>query len=655
MTARIGIDTGGTFTDVVRLDGKQATVHKLPSTPNDPSRAVAAGVAAVRKSPNEAVDLVHGTTVGLNAVLTGNFAPTVFLTNRGLEDVVEIARQDRTHLYSLAPTRTTPPVPRSHRIGIDCRRDADGAVVTPLREAELLRVVARIKQLRPQAIAIGLLHSPLAPQEERRIAAALRAHFPDLPITCSAELAPVFGEYERFTAAILNAAIAPTVSRYVAELAHSLGNGRVRLLRSSLGIMPPREAERFPARALFSGPAGGVLATEQLARAMRLPAVAAFDMGGTSADLCLVQPGGNWEARGSIAGLPLPIPTVPVHTVGCGGGSIAFVDAGGALRVGPRSAGAVPGPACYGIGDEPTVTDAHLVLGHIGADTLLGGSFPIDVDAAVAAIERLARQLGTTPLRTAQGILEVANATMARAALVVTAERAVDPIGVPLVAYGGAGGLHAAALAGHLQMPKVILPHSAGAFSALGLALAGESTVCAQSLHAGTSPRELKALAAKAKRLEQAARTALSRAARCQVEAMVRFVGQGEALPIRFGAGLAARFRAEHLRRFGFVSEADLEIVQLAARAETPPRPLPVSQAFATTTCPPVSYGMHRERIRRAPLGRKGWRVLPREAVLASRGLTGPCVLEEGTATTLVPIGWTAQAGALGLELHPPS
>ncbi|MGK0155059.1 MAG: N-methylhydantoinase A, partial [Neolewinella sp.] len=405
MATRIGIDTGGTFTDVVRVSGRKMVVHKLRSTPDDPSRAVLDGLAAVRQRPDEPVDLVHGTTVGLNATLTGSLARTVFVTNRGCEDLIEIGRQERVDLYALDPHRAVPPVPRRLRVGVACRRGAGGEVVESLTREAIAKTVAAVKKLRPEAIAIGLLHSPADANDEHRLQQALLRALPNVPITCSADLLPAFGEYERFSATILNAAIAPVVGRYTRRVADGIGNGTLRLLRSSLGILPPEEAALFPARAMFSGPAGGVLATGQVARRLQMDRAAAFDMGGTSADVCLVERETSLSNEGMIAGLPLPLPTVPVHTVAAGGGSIAYADAGGALRVGPQSAGADPGPACYGKGSEPTVTDAHVALGHLGPDTLLAGAFPIDVDAAVRAIERLAKRLGMTPRQTAEGIL----------------------------------------------------------------------------------------------------------------------------------------------------------------------------------------------------------------------------------------------------------
>ncbi len=641
MTARIGIDTGGTFTDVVRWSAKGVQVAKVPSTPGDPAIAVLRGIAAVRRRPDEAVDVVHGTTVGLNAVLTGALARTVFVTNRGFEDLIEIGRQERVDLYSIAPSRPTPPVPRPLRVGVACRRGPGGAVVEGLTAAEIERTVAAVRRLRPEAVAIGFLHSPANARDELAIAAALRRALGDVPITCSAELLPVHGEYERFSAAILNSAIAPVVGGYTRRLAASLGNGRLRLLRSSLGILPPAEAATFPARAMFSGPAGGVLATMQLAAQLRSPRVAAFDMGGTSADLCLVEGNASVTDASTIAGLPLPLPTVPVHTVGCGGGSIAYADAGGALRVGPASAGAVPGPACYGVGDDATVTDAHVALGHLGADTLLGGAFPIDVDAAVRAIERLARRLGMRAAETARGILTVADATMARAILVVTAERAVDPSTVPLVAYGGAGGLHAAGLAARLRMPFAVLPPHAGTFSALGLALAGESTEFARAVRCELDARGQRRVREVTADLARQARRGLYAHGRITATVALRYRGQGAALRLLVGSGLVGRFHTEHQRLFGFRADTAIEVVGVTVRAATTARAFPaVSGHTAANDSKP--------RSRVCPIGGGRLPVFRRGACAT---VDGPAVIEEATATTLVPAGWRAEETAFGLRL----
>jgi N-methylhydantoinase A/oxoprolinase/acetone carboxylase beta subunit len=344
---------------------------------------------------------------------------------------------------------------------------------------------------------------------------------------------------------------------------------------------------------------------------------------------------------GSIGGLPLPLPTVPVHTVGCGGGSIAYVDGGGALRVGPESAGADPGPACYGKGKEPTVTDAHVVLGHLGSDTLLEGSFPIDIDAAVRAIERLGRRLGLSAAATARGILTIADTTMARAILVITAERAVDPARVPLIAYGGAGGLHAAGLMARLGLPCAYLPPHPGAFSALGLALAGESTECSEAVRVTLEPRTLRALLQLGKRMLRTVISSSRAGARGRVDALVRYKGQGASLRLPLDTRLARHFEAEHERRYGFTTSGPLEVVQVTARVETPSRKLPDTKS--TRLAGTVTW-------RRAPAGGGSLRVLQRE--LVDMPVEGPAVLEEATATTLVPSGYAASRTPFGLSLR---
>ncbi|MEC7584481.1 MAG: hydantoinase/oxoprolinase family protein [Planctomycetota bacterium] len=658
MATRIGIDTGGTFTDIVRYTPRGVQVHKVASTPADPGQAVLTGLAAARKTPDEPVDVVHGSTVGLNAVLQGRLPRTAFVTNRGFVDLIEIGRQQRDDLYALEPDRPVPPSDRSLRIEVDCRRDATGEPIERLTDTAIQTTVNKVRRAKPQAIAIGLLHSPANPADELRLARALRKALPQVPVTCSAELWPAFGEYERFSATILNAAITPLVGDYTRRLTEQLGPGQLRMLRSSLGILSATEVHSFPARAMFSGPAGGVLATARLCEAAGLPQAAAFDMGGTSTDVCLVQDGEAITDQGSIAGLPLPLPAVDVHTVGCGGGTIAYRDAGGALRVGPQSAGADPGPACYGKGTEPTVTDAHVALGHLGADTLLGGDFSIDPDRSVRAIEQLAKKLGLPARRTAQGILEVANIGMVRALMRITVERTVDPAQVPLVAYGGAGGLHAAQLQQQLGMPLAISPAHPGAFSALGLALAGESVELASALRGPLDPRgeqglrkeAAKMCASAAQQLE--ADSGAARGIRTRAEVTLRFVGQGGGLRIPVARGsLRTAFAKEHQRRFGFLPQESvgIEIVQLQARAELRGRAFPRP---ASDNPPRRRPALPRMPSRKAPLGRQSLSYVPRQDLALGSQIEGPCLIEEKTAVTYVPAGHVATVEPLGLWLR---
>ena len=643
---RIGIDTGGTFTDVAVHTRGGMVIHKVTSTPRDPAAAVVAGLAA-GLAPGAVADLVHGTTVGLNAILTGDLPRTAFVTNAGFEDLIEIGRQARTDIYDLAAHKPVPPVPRNLRFGIASRRAADGTVLAHPTKSQLHELAARLRRARVEAIAIGLLHSHANAEDELRVAAALAEL--GVPITCSGVLLPTSGEYERFCAAILNAALRPIMGRYIGELRSAVGAGSVRLMRSSGGVMADSEAEEFPARAALSGPAGGVDASRKLAQALGADQVAAFDMGGTSTDVCLVRGEATREVThaATLAGLPLPLPAVPVHTVGCGGGSIAWVDAGNALRVGPHSAGADPGPACYGRGTEATVTDAHVALGHLGATTLLGGGFPIDPGRSVVAIETLARRLGMRARATAEGILEVADTTMMRALIVITVARTLDPAQIPLIAYGGAGGLHAARLAHRLGMPRAIIPTHPGAFSAVGLALAGQSADAQRPLRVPLDTLTEKALRAAAAEVTRAARASLESAPRARVttEVLVRARGQGAGIPLALGRDLAARFRRAHAERNGFAPTGELELVEVRARAELRGLPLPT-----------VTLGAGRRPqadARRPPVGGPTLAVYRREDLGAGSVCRGPCVIEEPTGTTLLPAGWTARATALGLVLSP--
>ncbi len=633
---RIGVDTGGTFTDLAVLDRGRLRVHKLPSTPDDPARAVLDGLDTVRSVDSTGrprpVDVVHGTTVGLNALLMGRGARVAWITNDGFVDLVEIGRGNRRGLYDLEPERGTFPVPRSLRFTLATRRDVDGRALTRIDPAELEALVERVRRARVDAVAVGFLHSPRAPADELRVARALRKL--GLPITTSAALLPRSGEFERFTAACLNAAIQPIVSDYLARLERGVAPGRVRLLRNTGGTLPAEEARSFPLRAVLSGPAGGVVAASAVARRIGTERLAAFDMGGTSTDVCLVtQTPDPPETPGELAGLPLAVPTLAVHTIGCGGGSIAYADAGGALRVGPESAGADPGPACYGRGDQPTVTDAHVALGHIGGDTLLGGAYPIDPDRAVRAIEALGRSLGMATVRCAEGILQVAEAAMQRALQVITSSASVDPSTVPLLAYGGAGGLHAARLARALEMPGAVVAPAAGIFSAIGLALAAPSIEEWCDLHVALDLAGRRLLNERADQLRETALERLTEArGRCRIDVRLRYRGQGTGLwtPLR-GANLEARFRRLHEERFGFDEpSAEVEAVELRARAEGRGRTWP--KQFEEPE-PPMGAGK-----RTAPLGGKRWTIYRREDIAKSmRAVRGPVLIEEATSVTVVP------------------
>ncbi len=588
----VGSDTGGTFTDLVDENGR---IAKVLSTPDDPSRAVRDGLTQL----GGAVDLLaHGTTVATNALLERKGARTALVTTAGLADVIEIARQDRSSLYDPTVDRPDPVVPRELRFEVTERLDADGSVLVPL-ELTTLPDLAGVEPS-PQAVAVVLLHSDLSPAHERAVAAALRERYPHLDVSASCEVSPEYREYERTVTTAVNVSLRPTCRRYLGALGELAPT--VLVLTSEGGLVALEQSVDVPARLLLSGPAGGVRAAAAVAAANGCADAISFDMGGTSTDVCLILDGRPEPAsERTVAGLPIRLPSLDVHTIGAGGGSIAALDAGGALVVGPRSAGAVPGPACYGRGGTaPTVTDANLVAGRIDRD----GAFPelgrLDFDAAAGALARA----GVS----AEGVLAVVNANMVRALRHVSVERGVDPRGLALVAFGGAGPLHACDLAAELGIETVIVPARAGVFSAVGVLCSPRQREVVRSWptpldHAGVGAA-LDAMAT------EAAADLAGDDVEVEVALDCRYAGQSHELRVP----TVDAFSSEHRRRNGYDRpDTPIEVVALRATAR-----------------------------RLAPLD---LRSLP---VVARSGATGPTVIAEPDCTIWIPSGWRAQPGEAG-------
>ena len=463
----LGIDTGGTFTDFVAITDERVTVHKLPSTPEDPAAAAAEGAALVPLGDDDAV--AHGTTVATNALLERRGARTALVTTEGFEDVLEIGRQARRDLYDLAYRAPAPLVPRELRLGLAERVDAAGNVLRAPSPDEIDDIAARVRALEPEAVAISLLFAFLHPEHERMLSEALADAAPF--VTTSSEVLPEFREYERTSAVVVNAYVGPLMSGYLDRLRERLGRP-MRVMQSSGGAISVDLARRQPVRTVLSGPAGGVIGAAYVAGAAGFDHIITLDMGGTSTDVSLC-PGRVQAATGfEVDGLPVGVPVIDIRTVGAGGGSIARLDAGGALRVGPESAGASPGPACYGLGDLPTVTDANLLLGRMAAERFLDGRVAIDPRRSREAIERLAAGMGADSRQAALGIVRIANAVMERALRTVSLERGHDPRDFTLVAFGGAGPQHACELAAGLGIERVLVPRHAGVLSAMGVAIA---------------------------------------------------------------------------------------------------------------------------------------------------------------------------------------
>jgi N-methylhydantoinase A len=637
-----GVDVGGTFTDVVVVptDGAVPRAVKVPTTPDDQGAGVVAGLAAA-----DALDVrrvAHGTTTATNAVLERAVARTVLVTTDGFGDVLTIGRQDRPSLYDLRVTRPAPLVARESVVPVVERVAADGGVVVALSDAELARVVDAVAALAPEAVALSLLFAWANPAHEQRLAAALAARLA-VPITVSSTLLPEFREYERASTVVLNAAVAPVMRRYLSRLAARLPGAVITVMTSGGGSAALEVVADAPVHTLLSGPAAGVVAAGAVAAGAGFPDAVAFDMGGTSTDVCLIRDGRpDVSADATIAGLPFRTPAVGVHTVGAGGGSLAAVDTGGALRVGPRSARAQPGPACYGRGGvEPTVTDAHCALGHLDPARELGGGLRLDVAAAERALARLPASSGG-----ADGVLEVVRATMARALRRVTTERGVDPAGLALVAYGGAGPLHASALRRALGCATVIVPPAPGVLSALGLLLASpraevSRTVLAEADAAlGAVWGELETAAAATLRAQGADAVAVRRVADC------RYAGQSHELRLEVGAGtdVAAALHAAHEQAYGYALPGEpVEVVTVRALAEGEP----------LLAAPPARWdhgGPQPTRRRRIGVGgeRVDALVCDRAALAPGDRVEGPALIEQPDSTTLLAPGDAATADDAG-------
>src|SRR6266849_288928 len=658
---RVGVDIGGTFTDLVALtpDGV-LEIRKVGSTPQDPSLGLLRSLEALGL---DGVDvLVHGTTVATNALLERRGARVVLVTTTGFEDLLWLRRQDRAALYALAKHHPEPLVARRDVIGARERMGPDGAIHA-LSGSEVSRVTAEVRALAPESVAIALLFAFRHPEHERRLAAALRAALPNVPVTASHEILPVFREYERTSTTTAEAYLRPNVAAYLrktATLSERHGVRSLRIMTSSGGTLSPEQAANRAASLALSGPAGGVVGARLIGAAVDAHDLLTLDMGGTSADASLISGGvALTEGAESVAGVPLALPAILIETVSAGGGSIASVDEGGALRVGPRSAGAEPGPACYGRGGtEPTVTDACLALGWLDPDYPLADTMRLDRAAAERALASLARATGNRHSRdicdVATGIVQVATAVMARALKRVSVARGIDPRGMALVPFGGAGPLFGCALADSLGMSRVIIPPHPGVLSALGLASAPERVDVLGSMHRWLAELDATAVSQAFEPLVQAARTALADAVLTRF-ADCRFVGQGYEVTVPVLRDdpvlLAAAFRSAHQARHRHADpEQPVELVNLRVVAQRPVRAMPQGRATRTAATNPG---------RRAIVTRDGKRVradvwpLGEMASTNGRHLNGPAVLAGADATGLIEPGWRGAvhpSGAVILE-----
>ncbi len=719
---RIAIDTGGTFTDCVWMEGGALKTLKVFSTPDDPSRAIAEalrkisearttigeatttmgenkrkrGEAQRKTDAGAAVTLLHGTTVGTNALLQRKGARVALITTAGFEDVIEIGRQARPRLYDFFFDRVAPLVRRELRFGVKERTDAEGRVLERPSDAELTRLREAVRRSEPDAIAISLLFSFANPENEAAVAAAVAEL--GKPLSVSYQILPEFREYERTSTVVVNAYLQPLMQSYMERLAErareqieesGTGSGaartrvesRIFVMQSSGGITALESAAREPVRTVLSGPAGGLVGAAAMAARSGLRKILSFDMGGTSTDVAAVQGEVRTGGQSEVAGLPVGVPMLEIHTVGAGGGSLARFDAGGSLRVGPESAGADPGPICYGRGNEPTVTDANLLMGRLRPDRFLGGEFKLDVERTRRITSEWLKKRGSrlSLQQFSAGVVRVVNANMERALRVVSIERGYDPREFALVAFGGAGGLHACELAEALAIPTVMIPARPGALSAFGILVSDVVKDYSRTLlwrFAGHSGQKARQAVPRAKlqkefrRLETAAQKEFRAerwrgALHYERSLDLRYRGQGYELNVPATENVTDRFHEEHQRRYGYHHagrEIELVTLRLRARLRTPasksqPRSQSKSKVERHETSRKPSAGV-------APVERAAvffhdktvtTPVFERGDLVPGRAMRGPAVITEYSATTVIPAGkrfWVDASGNVVIKIR---
>lgn len=667
---RVAIDTGGTFTDCVWVEQGRVQTLKVFSTPDDPSRGI--GEALQKIGARSDVVLLHGTTVGTNALLQRKGARVALVTTSGFEDVIEIGRQARPKLYDFFFDRIPPLVERDMRFGLNERVDAEGPIIEKPGEDEFVRLRETVSRANPDAIAIALLFSFANPQNEVAAAEALTGL--GRPLSVSHQILPEFREYERTSTVVVNAYLQPLMQSYMGKLAarvEQLGNAgastkskpRIFVMQSSGGIAALESAAREPVRTVLSGPAGGLVGAATSAARSGFDRILSFDMGGTSTDVAAIQGEVHAGAQTEVAGLPVGVPMLEIHTVGAGGGSLTRFDAGGLLRVGPESAGADPGPICYGRGTQPTVTDANLLMGRLRPDRFLGGEFTLDFDRTRSVTsEWLKKQRSTLSLEQfSAGVVRVVNANMERALRVVSIERGFDPREFALVAFGGAGGLHACELADALAIPTVVIPARPGALSALGILVSDVIKDFSRTLLWRIRDRlPSENLRKEFGKLEATARKEFERedwrgVPRYERSLDLRYRGQGYELNVPATAAAVAQFHKEHQRRYGYHHEGrELELVtlRLRARLKTPPLGLKKTSSPVGTRKPTVSL----ERVSVIFDGKPIRTAVFERAALSGHILRGPAVITEYSATTVVPPGkrfWVDSSENLIIEIKP--
>jgi len=662
----LGVDVGGTFTDLVLLDLAAGTLRilKTPSTPRNQSEGILAGIDRLGVEPKKLARMVHGTTVATNTALERDGARLAILVTAGHKDVLVVGRGNRMAMYDIKAPPMRPLVARSRCIEVRERLRVDGSVLTPLDEAEVDAIARRLAAEGVEAVAICFLHSYANPEHERRCAALVAERLPAATVTTSAEVLPEFREYERFSTTALNAYVAPRMRRYLGELRSKLSqagmSAPLAIMTSNGGSFPAARVEAMPVLSMLSGPAAGVIAAAHVGFAAGYPDLITCDMGGTSTDVCLVR-GGTYgmTTEGRVGTFPIKIRQIDINSIGVGGGSIAALGAGGYLTVGPRSAGAMPGPCCYGRGGlEPTVTDANVVLGRLGVDRPLGGEIVLDRDAALAVITKLATQVGLSPVAMAEGILRIAAVSLAGAIKEVSVMRGIDPRDFALFPFGGAGPMHAAAVADELGMRTVVVPPLPGNFSALGLLIADVRRDFVRTRVSATAKTPIEDVRAALHELMREGQAELAAAGfapgrqRFAASLDMRYAGQSFELsvPVAMDVGSIAcierAFADVYAARYGAATGGTVEIVsyRLAAWGLIDKPQLPAIDR-AGRTLEAAASGTRTVVFGGSELAVP---VFDRDRLPPGQALAGPALIEEGGSTSVVPPGWDAELDSVG-------
>ncbi len=647
---RVGIDTGGTFTDFVFMSPQKMWIHKVLSTPQDPGEAIVSGLRDHRLLRAK-LDIIHGSTVATNALLERKGARLAFITTAGFENLLDIGRQTRRELYNIMVEKRNPLIPRNLCFGIGERTLADGQVEREVDLRSLDDLVCRLKASGVESVALCFLHSYANPANEKTVYRRLEAC--GFSLSASHRVLCEYREFERASTTAINAYIAPLMERYVGGLEKRLGGAAVRIMQSNGGCISARGAKENPICTILSGPAGGVVGAREVAAAAGFRRIISFDMGGTSTDVSLCDGDISMTSESTISGLPLRLPIIDIHTVGSGGGSIAFIDEGRALRVGPQSAGADPGPVCYGKGEDVTVTDANLLLGRLDPERFLGGTMKLFPARARRAVDRFASRLKMDSRELAEGVIRVADATMERAIRVISVERGHDPRDFALVSFGGAGGMHACSLARKLRIPAVIVPKNAGVLSALGMILSETVKDYSVSVLESGDRADPSALDRRFSPLLGRASFDLKREGFAGKDIRllrfldVRYIGQSYELTVPFSPSYGQEFHRLHLRKYGYADTArPVEVVNLRVRAvglTDKPRLAEIEPGGKDASPARLDWRVMRFGGRDFKAG-----VFAREKLRSGNRVPGPALILDYESTAVVPPDFNGRVDKCG-------